>query len=243
MTSRIRDVKVGDPMGFKLLEEVCGHNTLDEVLDALKLYHGDMYIVGKDNENGVNKRPHYHIHWFSVKDVKQSAMRTFRNSLAKKVPELSNACKLYTGQDLPSGDRNSWLGYAIKDTQIKVSGFSITDEMLIASQTHRQIKTLKAVHSEKKANEEKAKKQYKQKMLEYVKENLDSYEVPEKYSEKYSHGLTDYKKIHFLVIRYLKDTEREGSLKKGIIDTYEMYCCVHILHWDEYQIDNYLYNR
>lgn len=243
MVKRITDIKVGDPMGFKLLEADCnGLNTLDEVLDALKVYHGDSYIVGKDIDTGINKIPHYHIHWFSVKEVKEGALKTFRSSLGKRITTLSKGSRLYTGQDLPSGDKNSWLGYAIKETQVKVSGYSITDEILIASQTHKQLKNLKQVHSEKKTNEEKQKKQFKRQMLEYVSEELDRFEVPNQYMKDFA-CIGEYRKIRLLVIKYLKDSEREGSLKKGIIDTYVMYCCINILKWTEYEIEMNLYTR
>lgn len=240
MVKRITDVKVGDPMGFKLLEEdMEGHNTLDNVLDALKVYHGDKYIVGKDIECGENKRPHYHIHFFSIKDVKEGALKTFRSTLGKKINTLSKGSRLYTGQDLSNGDKNSWLGYAIKETQVKVSGYSITDEILIASQSHKQLKQMKQVRSEKIANQEKEKKDFKEKLLVYVREQLPYYEIPDKYKNKFNDR--EYTKIRLLVVKYLMNNEREGSLKKGIIDTYVMYCCIRILEWDEFNVVGNLY--
>lgn len=239
MVKRITDVKVGDPMGFKLLEEDCRPDTLDKVLDALEVYHGGKYIVGKDVNCGLVGKPHYHIHWFSVKDVKEGALKTFRSSLGKKIPELTKGSRLGTGQDLPSADPNSWLGYAIKETQVKVSGYSITDEILVHAQSHLQLKAMKKVHGEKLQNQKKEKQEFKDKLLAYVKEELPRYEIPSVHLNNFKSS--DYTKIKLLVIKYLKESQREGSLKRGLIDTYVMYCAIHILHWDEYSIANYVY--
>ena len=237
MVKRITDVKIGDPMGFKLLEDDCDANTLDIVLDTLKVYHGDKYIVGKDTDIGVNKRPHYHIHFFAVKEVKEGALKTFRCTMGKKIPSLSKGSRLYTGQDLPSSDPNQWLGYAIKETQVKVSGYSITDEILISAQSQKQVKQMKAVASEKKANDEKEKKDFNQKLVEYVKENLDKYEIPHQYQQT----LKDKDKIRLLIIRYLMENEKIGSIKKGIIDTHFMRCCIQIYGWDECKVYGNVY--
>lgn len=235
MVKRITNVSIGDPMGFKLLEEDCGHNTLDEVLDALKCYHGDKYIVGKDIDCGLSKKPHYHIHFFSIKEIKEGALKTFRCALGKRISTLSKASRLYTGQDLPSGDPNSWLGYAIKETQVKVSGYAITDEILVASKSHMQLKNMKQVRSEKIASEQKEKKEFKQKMCDYVKDELSRIE----YNDNEM-----YEKVVKLIIKFIMVSERVGSLKKGIVDTYALYCMIQLKGWTEDNVYNYLgYSR
>lgn len=235
---RITKVVVGSPMGFKV--NICSELTevvLNSLIDSLKVYHGGKYVVGKDTMFKVT--PHYHIHWLSVKEVSESAMKVKRNAMGKEFDFLTRADKLYTGQELESADPNRWLSYCIKEQLVKSDGIEITDEIkklaLVALETKRQ----KKVYSEKKEVETKEKNDFKKKLCEYVKNRLfnEDVKIPEQYAKVI--GSKDIVKLS--VIKFLMMNGKEGSLKKGIIDSYVMYCNIHIFEWDEYKVLGNLY--
>lgn len=230
---RIENVKVGDPMGFKLNGD--DNVVLNSVINALKTYHGDKYVVGYDT--AFVDKPHFHIHFFSIKDVTANAIKVFRNSLKTKIPELTRSDKLYTGQDIESGNKLKWIAYAIKETLVDTQGIDITDDIKILAKASFETKRQNKVYSEQKKNKDLEKKQFKEKMLEYIKENIDNYIIPEIYRIK----ISDYEKVRLLVIKYLMTNGKEGSLKKGIIDTYVMYVNIHLNNWDEFKILGNLY--
>lgn len=165
-------------------------------------------------------------------------MKTFRSNVIKKTfPHINKSFRFYLGQDLPSANPEFWLAYAIKETQVKISGHSITDEMLISAQSHLQIKQMKQVKSEQIKNKDKEKKEFKEILLNYVKDNLPLY-VPPRPTET-----SDETKIQLLIYRYFRENEKYGSMKKGIVDSYTLMCCDKILGYDEVQIMNYLYKK
>lgn len=231
--TRIQNVKVGDPMGFKV--NITAETDLDKLIELLKCYHGGAYVIGKDTS--FIETPHYHIHWFSVKIVTANALKVFRSTLKQKCDWLSRADKLYTGQDCESADPKRWIAYCIKEEYVKSSSIEITDEIKILSKSAFENKRQNKVYSEQKKNEEKEKKEFKAKMLKFVKENLDSYNIPDIYKNAFHDGY----KIHLLVTKFLKENDKVNSLKKHIIDSYVMYCNIHINGWDEYKILANLY--
>lgn len=228
--TRIQNVKVGDPMGMKV--NISDQVDLDALLDALKSYHGGCYVVGKDVS--FIETPHYHIHFFCVKGkgVTANALKVFRNSLKEKFAWLTRADKIYTGQEVESADPKRWIAYCIKEELVVTQGIEITDEIKILSKSAFENKRQNKVYSEQKKNEEKEKKEFKAKLLKFVRENLDTFVILDIHKEKFHNGY----KIHLLVTRFLKEHDKINSLKKHIIDSYVMYCNIHINNWDEFNI-------
>lgn len=231
--TRIKNVVVGSPMGFKLNED--SGVELDELINLLKVYHGGAYVVGYDTS--FVDRPHYHIHWFSVKVVSEGALKTFRSTLTKKLTNLTRGDKLYTGQDLTAADGDRWIAYAIKENYVKSETIEITEQQKILAKASYENKRQNKVYSEQKANVEKEKKEFKNKVYEYVKDNLESYEIPDMYKNK----VKDTDKVRLLVIKFLMEQDRTGSLKKAFIDNYVMYCNIKINNWDEFKVLGNIY--
>lgn len=231
--TRIQNVKVGDPMGFKV--NITDELVLDDIIKALEVYHGGAYVVGKDT--AFNVIPHYHIHFFSVKCVTANALKVFRNSMKNRFSYLQRCDKLYTGQDLESANASKWIAYCIKEQLISNEGIEITEEIKILSKASFETKRQNKVYSEQKQNVEKEKKEFKHKCLEYVKANIDEYEIPAQYKNQ----ISESNKTRLLVIKFLIDNDKIGSLKKGIIDTYVMYCNIHLHGWDEFKVLGNLY--
>jgi len=237
---RIKSVKKGDPMGMKVnvpfSDEDENQVALNSLISALETYHGNQYIVGKDTS--FIDTPHYHIHFFCAKEkgVTANALKVFRNSLKEKFAWLTRSDKLYTGQELESADPNRWIAYCIKETLVKSNGIDVTDEIKILSKAAFESKRQSKVYSEQKANEEKEKKEFKAKLVKYVRENLDHYVIP----DKYKGALTHYK-IHLLVTKFLMEHDKVNSLKKHIIDMYVMHCNIAINNWDEFNVLGNLY--
>lgn len=231
---RIKDCSIGDPMGFKVND---GPSlVLSDIINALAIYHGNCYIVGYDKS--FVEKPHYHINWFCAKPVSESARKVFRNSMGKKFPYLEKSDKLYTGEILPSADNDRWIAYAMKETLIDISGIELTDNIKILAKSCYENKRQNKVYSEKKENEEKEKKDFKAKMLAYVKLNYDTYEIPDFQRQN---QMGDGNKIKLIIIKFLKENSREGSLTKSHIDRYAMYCNIHLFEWDEFKIFRNIY--
>jgi hypothetical protein len=231
---RIKDCSVGDPMGFKVNDSP--NLVLSDIIKSLEIYHGNRYIVGYDKS--FIEKPHYHINFFCVRSVSENARKVFRNSMSKKFPYLDRADKLYTGEVLPSADNDRWIAYAMKETLIEVSGIEITENIKVLAKSCFETKRQNKVYSEKKENLEKEKKQFRDKLLEYVKLSYDSYKIPDIYLQD---GFYDAHKVRLLVIKFLKENQREGSLTKSHIERYTMYCNIHLFEWDEYKIMKSLY--
>lgn len=233
---RLMKVVVGSPMGFKLnITEGLDDVVLNSIIKSLSVYHGDKYVIGKDTMFGVT--PHYHIHFFSVKEVTENALKVKRNSMKNDFPILAKSDKLYTGQDLQNADPDRWIAYAIKEQLIKSSNIEITDKILKLAAVALETKRQKKIYSEKKENETKEKKEFKDKLFRYVEDNYRDYEIPSS-----SQGRLEKSSIvRLLVIKYLMENDRVGSLRKHIIDSYEMYCNIKIYNWNEADICLRLY--
>lgn len=231
--TRIQNVKIGDPMGMKV--NITPETDLNKLIELLKVYHGGCCVIGKDTS--FIETPHYHIHWFSVKVVTANALKVFRSTLKQKCDWLSRSDKLYTGQDCESADPRRWIAYCIKEEMVETRGIEITEEIKILSKSAFENKRQNKVYSEQKKNEEKEKKEFKAKLLSYVKENLETYVIPDMYKNVYHDGY----KTHLLVVKFLKENDKVNSLKKHIIESYVMYCNIHIHNWDEFKILGNIY--
>lgn len=231
---RIKNPKIGDPMGFKLNES--SNVNLDELIDALKVYHGNCYVVGYDKS--FIESPHYHIHWFAVKNVSESAVKTFRNSLKNKFPNLTRSDKLYCGEELASANPNHWIGYCIKENLIKSVGIDITDEIKILSKSCFETKRQNKVYSEKKVNEEKEKKDFRKKMFDFVKKEIDDKKLC---VNEYDVIEYDAKVVRIQIIKFFMENERWGSLKKHHIDTNLLFVMSRLCNWSPEDVDKFIY--
>lgn len=233
-----KSIKKGFPMGIKVNdEELITDTMLDEIIELTECYHGGHYIIGHDTQ--YCQKPHHHIHWFAVKDTSEGAMKTFRSDkIKKKFPHISRSFRFYVGQDLPDAKPQLWLAYAIKETQVKVSGFSITDDILIGAKSQFEIKQMKQVHSQKKANEQKEKQDFKQKMLSYV---FDNYMIYAK--ELKQEDLSEYKMsiVRRLLLKFLMLEGKFGSMKKHFVQQYYLEFMIMYGGWDESDLEKFIF--
>lgn len=216
----MKDIPQGFPLGIKFNDdELINGMDVSSLIQITHCYHGGNYVVGHDTL--YCNKPHYHIHFRAVKETSKNAMSTFRsNVIKKKFPHISNAFRFYTGQDLNDVDPNLWLAYAIKETQVAISGYSITDDIKVQAKSQLEIKRLKNIHSQKKANEQKEKTEFKTEMFNYVKDRYLGYCKDEELDvDKYGLNLTV---IRRLLIKFLVEKDRFGSLKKHYIQAYTL---------------------
>lgn len=234
--TRIKNVKVGDPMGFKV--NITTEVVLNSLVDALKTYHGGKYIIGKDTK--FVEKPHYHIHWFSVKEVTEGALKTFRSTLKKKLTWLDKGDKLYTGQDTESADKDRWIAYAIKEETIDVVGIEVTEEIKVLSKASLENKRQNKVYSEKKKVEEKEKKQFKDKMFEYIKIHISNFNDIN--DENYCN---EKRAFDIACIDFLIKEEKYGSMKKIFLGQYYLEWKIKhsIQKWTSIEILTYLDNK
>lgn len=225
------------PMGFKIdLEEYDNQEEYDfeKLIEKLKTYHNGVYVVGKDTQ--FCDRPHFHIHWWTTKAVTKGACKTFRSTHFKCFGRKS---KMYLGQDLPSSDKYQWLGYAIKEHLCTWSGFSNNEKEAITetARTQKEIKLLKKIHSEKKSSEEKIKKDFKLKILDYVNKNYHIYCDQNGY--EYEDG-ENIKVIRILIIACICENEKYGSLRQHHIKSYVLQYLIIYCQYTYEKIDMYL---
>lgn len=216
----MKDIPVGFPLGIKVnAEELINGMDLSSIVQLTEVYHGGKYVIGYDTQ--YCEKPHYHIHFRAVKETSQNAMKTFRsNVIKKKFPHISRAFRLYAGQDLKDVNPDLWFAYCIKETQVEVSGYSITDDIKIQAKTQLEIKKLKNVHSQKKALEQKEKTEFKTDMFNYVRDSYVEY-CKEEELDCDQYGLNKTA-IRRLLIKYLVNHDRYGSLKKHYIQAYTL---------------------
>lgn len=248
----MKDVKVGFPMGFKFNVE--DNIDIDKLLQISQTYHGNKYVIGRDDN--YCEKPHYHIHFFSVKETSDGAMKTFRTNVIKKTfPNINKSFRFYVGKDLPSADPNFWLAYAIKENLIKSSDLDITDDILVSAKSHLQVKQMKQVQSEKIKNKDKDKKEFKDKMFEYIRDNQQSYldtlqesihfdncgKSAVEYVNRYDEMSPRLYKM--MIINYLRQNDKYGSIKRCFIDQYYLEYCCRYLQYDDFQVYNMIMNK
>lgn len=206
---------IGSPMGIKVNDESLVNGlTLDALILLTQCYHGGKYVIGHDSL--YVEKPHYHIHWLSVKESSEGALKTFRsNSIKKKFPDLAKSFRIYYAKDIPSADPMYWISYALKETVVTLRGYEMTEQMRIDCKSHLEIKRLKSIKSEKLANDQKEKRDFKDKMYAYVTMNLpDIHHVCGEYYCK------EYEAFCVTVIEYLASVEKYGSMKLTFLRQY-----------------------
>lgn len=234
-----KNIKKGFPLGIKVNDEdLIEGLTLEALIEITKVYHGDHYVIGHDTL--YCQKPHYHIHFYSVKDTSVGAMKTFRsNVIKKKFPHISKSFRFYTGQDLEGVNPALWLAYCIKENLVSNSMLEITDEIRIQAKAQLQVKQLKDVHSQKKAIEQKEKQDFKEKMLEYVRHNYLDYikQYPE-LETKY--GNISPTVVRRLIIKHLVQENKFGSIKKHILQQYVLEYLVKNGEFTEADIEKFI---
>jgi hypothetical protein len=81
-------------------------------------------------------------------------------------------------------------------------------------------------------------------MLDYVRQNYTDY-VKDKYKDTqlFSPDKFEMKPVRTLVIRFLKDNEKYGSLKKHFIEQYVLqFMCVYG-GWDEDDLEKFIFKN
>lgn len=222
------------PLGLKVSQTTISDiDMLFKMADVMKSYHGGSYVIGRDSK--YCDSPHYHIHFWSVKSVTKDALKVFKSKNLLKQFNLKRSDKMYTGQDLPSADKLAWLGYALKEEIISVVGFSddIQSQIIQHAGVQLEIKKLKKIKSESIQEKEKEKKMFKDKMFDYIKTDYNAFcdkhenELLHKYDTK--NGIVipsdDRYIIKCMIVQYLMDSDRYGSIRKVFIDNYyKEYC-------------------
>lgn len=208
---RITDCSIGSPLGFKVNDSE--RLDLDALVKALECYHGNKYVIGFDKS--FVDTPHYHIHFHTVKAVTSNALKVFRSTLGKKFDWLTRADKFYTGQDLESADPLRWIAYAIKENVTSVTGYDLTDELKVLAKASLENKRQKKVISEKKANDEKEKKDYRAQLFNFVKENF-----PDTKSSGSEYYCDEYGAFCDTVIQFWINNEKFGSVKNTFLRQY-----------------------
>lgn len=210
----VKNITTGFPLGIKINDfDLVNGLTLEKLIELTKTYHNDKYIIGRDTL--YVEQAHYHIHFYSAKDTSDGALKVFRTNLKKSYPHLSKSFRLYTGQDLPSADPMIWIAYAMKEKLVKTSGIEITDEMVTEAGVRLGLKKLNKVHSEKKANEQKEKKAFKEKMFDYVLKNVPCHQqVGEEYYGQ------EEEAVKTTLIQFMVDNEKFGSIKEHFLSQY-----------------------
>lgn len=222
------------PIGIKVSQStVCDIDVLFGIAAALKTYHNGMYVIGRDSN--YCESPHYHIHFWSSKNVSKDAIKTFKCKNLVKPFNLKRTDKIYTGKDLPSADKIAWLGYAVKEEIITIDGFpdDIKSQIIHHAGVQLDIKKLKKVKSETIQEQLKEKKQFKDKMFGYIKDEYVSFCIK---NEDYLSGKYDTKSgvvipaddryiIKCMIVQFLMDNDKYGSIRKVFIDNYyKEYC-------------------
>lgn len=206
---------IGFPMGIKVNEEdLVNGLSLEQLVELTELYHGGNYVIGFDTLY-VEKK-HYHIHWLSIKETSEGALKTFRsNVLKKKFPHLPRSFRLSFGKDLPSADPMYWISYAIKENVIRMVGYELTEQMRIDCKSHLEIKRLKSIKSEQKAVEQKQKQDFKDKMFLYVSQNMpETRQIGEEYYCR------EFDAFSVTVIEYMETVDKFGSMKLNFLRQY-----------------------
>lgn len=208
-------IPIGFPMGIKVnVEDLKEGLTVEKLVELSKVYHNNSYVVGYDTLY-VDK-PHYHIHFASAKETSEGAMKTFRSNVIKKAfPHISSSLRFYTGQDLPSADICNWYAYALKEQTYLISNIKVTEQMEIEGKSHLEVKKLKKIHSEKKNNDIKEKKEFKNKMFEYIKKHISNFD--DKGDEYYGNEQLAF---DISCIKFLMEEDKYGSMKKLFLRQY-----------------------
>lgn len=196
------------PIGLKINSSSLGNNDIQEIVDALANYHKDKYVIGYDSV--YCGQPHYHIHFWchKKKEVTKNALKTFRSDLGKKFSYLTKSDKLYLGKNyLENTDILCWEGYAVKEQIIKSCGYDEDELSSIKEHAGIQngIKKLKNIKSQEIAQVEKQKKDFRQKLFNYIDENIDaiakSYDMYDSYLCNIKLGsetmVVEYAIVHF----------------------------------------------
>lgn len=235
-----KKLPIGFPMGIKVnADELINGLTIEELIKMTQVYHGNTYIVGYDTLYVT--KPHYHIHWFSVKETTEGAMKTFRsNVIKKKYPHITRSFRFYTGQDLPTAQKQNWLAYCIKEKLIEVNNIEVNETMLIEAKAHLEIKRLKKIKSEQKADAEKEKMEFKDEMFAYVEKNMLDYQSVGEQCYGNEQMAFEIACIQFLVMK-----KKCGSMKIHFLNQYYLeYKALHSQEkWSPYQIYQYIHNK
>lgn len=236
-------VPKGFPMGIKINDdELVEGCTLDAIIELSKVYHDNCYIIGHDIS--LCDKPHYHIHWFACKETSEGAMKVFRSSvLKKKFPHLSKSFRFYTGQDLPDADPICWYAYAVKEQMIKIEGSLFADQMErleIERSVQNKNKQLKRVHSQKKAVEDKEKRDYKNRLFADIQKTMPDWQTAG--GEFY---MKEFKAFRVSLYKFAIAENRFGSLKPALIRQYYLEYkttrCPVELRWTEEDVDRFLF--
>ena len=130
------------------------------------------------------------------------------------------------------------MAYCIKENFVCSSNLAITDEIRIQAKAQLQVKQLKNVHSQKQL-EQKEKQDFREKMLDYVRQNYCDYikqypELEPKYDE------VSVVVVRRLIIKYLVQENKYGSLKKHFVQQYVLEYLVKNGQFTESDIEKFI---
>lgn len=219
---------MGTPIGLKVNVESLGDNSIIELANELKTYHKGKYVIGRDDV--YCEKPHYHIHFWSEKNVSMDTLKQFKSKNLIKKYNLQRTDKIYLGKDLPNSDKLNWEGYAVKENIIEMFNYDDDEKEKIKhfSGVQRDIKKLKKIKSEDLAEKDKVKKQFKDKLFEYIvneyrtfiNENWNELQDCLGYENVYDVPDDNFNVIRFMITKFLMDNDKYGSIRGIFINNY-----------------------
>nr|UOF81913.1 hypothetical protein [Cressdnaviricota sp.] len=209
-------------VGLKINEDVLAKTglTIKQIAEWFTPHHRGEYVIGRDSMFTAGK-PHYHIHF--ITDSTESAVKAQKS---KKLSELKEkgidtggrTTKMYIPKEIDSADPEVFLAYATKETVVWRHEKYNNSSFDVKRNTQMEVKKLKHIHSQKQQIKQDEKKEFKDKMFDYIQENYDHYALENDYDIQQTNRTV----IMLLMIKYLRENERYGSLQQRILENYYM---------------------
>lgn len=139
--------------GFKINEcDLVKHNVT--ILEIVKSFGFDQWVVGRDEALGKKGIAHYHIHFKSEKKLD-----ALRKQKQKVMPQWGHSAKLYSPRK-NADNWYCWAGYALKEMKVGMSEMTPEELTEIEKHIHTQavIKQSKLNYSKKEDDKKQEKK-------------------------------------------------------------------------------------
>lgn len=218
--------------------------TISDIAKWFEAHHKGVYVIGKDTKfmASAEPKPHYHIHF--ITDATESAVKAQKSKKLKEFQDKGidtggRTTKMYIPKEIKEADPLVFIAYAVKEEIIFRHEQYNTEDFDVLRKTQLEVKKLKSFHTQKEQIKKDEKKEFKDKMFDYINEHLDHYA-----SQKYL-SLTDdiHKLVMLLMIKFLKENERYGSLKKCFLEMWYLEYSVKYLGKDEEFLFNFILNK
>lgn len=153
--------------GLKINEcDLVKHNIT--ILELVKSFGFEHWVVGRDEALGKKGIPHYHIHFKSDKKID-----ALRKQKQKIMPQWGHSAKLYSPRK-NADDWYCWAGYAMKEMKVGTSEMTPDEILEIDKHIHTQaaFKQSKIDYVKKKEEKEDDKKDLKTRLFNNMDRTL-----------------------------------------------------------------------